>query len=126
MLRGGKEKTVTVKLGELPEQQAKAERGEESEESWGMTVASLSAEIARRFQLENDQKGVVVTEVEPGSPAELAGIQPGDVVEEVNRQPVESVEAFNKAMADAKDKETLLLLARRGTFTSFFALRKAG
>ena len=126
VLRGGKEKTVTVKLGELPEQQAKAERGEESEESWGMTVASLTAELARRFQLENDQKGVVVTEVEPGSPAELAGIQPGDVVEEVNRQPVESVEAFNKAMADAKDKETLLLLARRGTFTSFFALRKAG
>jgi len=48
------------------------------------------------------------------------------VVEEVNRQPVSSVEDFNKAMADAKDKETLLLLARRGTFTSFFALRKAG
>jgi len=91
-----------------------------------MTVASLTAELARRFQLENDQKGVVVTEVEPGSPAELAGIQPGDVVEEVNRQPVSSVEDFNKAMADAKDKETLLLLARRGTFTSFFALRKAG
>jgi len=127
ILRGGKEKTLSVKLGELSEQQAKAEGGgEESGESWGMTVAGLSSEAARRFQLDRNKKGVVVTEVEPGSAAESAGIQPGDVIEEVNRQPVESVEDFNKAMGDAKDKETLLLLARRGNFTSFFALRKVG
>jgi serine protease Do len=126
ILRGGKEKTLAVKLGELTEQQAKAESEEGSGESWGMTVASLSSEAARRFQLERNKKGVVVTEVDPGSSAELAGIQPGDVIEEVNRQSIESVEDFNKAMADAKDKETLLLLARRGNFTSFFALRKIG
>ncbi len=126
ILRGGKEKTLTVKLGELTDQQAKAASEEESGESWGMTVSSLSSEAARRFQLDRNKKGVVVTEVDPGSSAELAGIQPGDIIEEVNRQPIESVEDFNKAMADAKDKETLLLLARRGNFTSFFALRKAG
>jgi serine protease Do len=127
ILRGGKENTLSVKLGELTEQQAKAEGGsEESGESWGMTVAGLSSEAARRFQLDRNKKGVVVTEIEPGSAAEQAGIQPGDVVEEVNRQPVESVEDFNKAMTDAKDQETLLLLARRGNFSSFFALRKIG
>jgi len=126
ILRGGKGQTLTVNLGELPEQQAKAESEGESGENWGMTVASLSADAARRFQLERDKKGVVVTEIEPGSSAELAGIQPGDIIEEVNRQPVESVEDFNKVMTDAKDKETLLLLARRGNFTSFFALRKQG
>jgi serine protease Do len=126
VLRGGKEKTFTVKLGELKDQQAQAERTEESGDSWGMTVATITPEIARRFQLETGQKGVVVTEVEPGSPAELAGIQAGDVIEEVNRQPISSIEDFNKAIAAGKDKETLLLLARRGTFSSFFALRKAG
>ncbi len=126
VLRGGKERTLTVTLGELTEQQARAERAEESGESWGMTVANLSADAARRFQLDPNKKGVVVTELEPGSSAEVAGIQPGDVIEEVNRQPIESVEDFNKAMTDAKDKDTLLLLARRGNFTSFFALRKQG
>src|SRR5712691_5374244 len=126
ILRGGKEKTLTVKLGELTDQQAKAASEEESGESWGMTVSSLSSEAARRFQLDRNKKGVVVTEVDPGSSSELAGIQPGDIIEEVNRQPIESVENFNKAMSDAKDKETLLLLARRGNFTSFFALRKTG
>ncbi|MCS6927213.1 MAG: DegQ family serine endoprotease [Candidatus Binatia bacterium] len=126
VLRSGKEKTFTVKLGELKEQQERAESTQESQEGWGMAVASITPELARRFQLDRNQKGVVVTEVEPGSPAELAGIQPGDVIEEVNRQPVSSIEDFNKALAAGKEKETLLLLARRGTFSSFFALRKAG
>ncbi|HXG19885.1 MAG TPA: DegQ family serine endoprotease [Methylomirabilota bacterium] len=124
VLRSGREKTITVKLGELTDQQAKASSTEESGESWGMTVSNLTPEVARRFQLERNQKGVIVSDVDPGSPAELAGIQVGDIIEEVNRQPVESVDDFNKAMADAKDKETLLLLARRGNATSFFALRK--
>lgn len=126
VLRRGKERTFTVTLGELTDQQARAERGETSQERWGMTVADLSPEIARRFQLDRDQKGVVVIEVEPGSPADLGGIRPRDVIEEVNRQRVESVEDFTKAIAETKDQETLLLLVRRGNSTSFFALRKAG
>lgn len=124
ILRAGKEKVIPVKLGELTDQQAKASGTEESGESWGMTVSNLTAEVGRRFQLDRTQKGVIVTEIDPGSSAELAGIQVGDVIEEVNRQAVESVEDFNKAMSSAKDKETLLLLARRGSATSFFALRK--
>ena len=126
VLRGGKEKTVTVKLGQLPESQAEAEQSEESKENWGLTVADLTADLAHRFQLEHESKGVVVTDVEAGSPAELAGLQPGDVIEEINRQPIKSVEDFNKAMADAKDKNTLLLLAKRGDVTSFFALSRVG
>ena len=121
VLRGGKEQTFTVTLGELRDQQAKAEQGESP---WGMTVANLSPEMARRFQLEGDRQGVVVTAVEPGSSAQLAGLLPGDMIKEVNRQTVSSVAEFTKAVADAKEQETLLLLAQRGTSTSFFALRK--
>src|SRR5262249_57392672 len=100
--------------------------GEGGGEGGGVTVGGGSPGSPRRFQLDGNKRGVVVTEVEPGSAAESAGTQPGDFIEEVNRQSVESVEDFNKAMGDAKDKETLLLLARRGNFTSFFALRKVG
>jgi serine protease Do len=126
VLRGGKEKKFIVKLGELKDQQAQAERTEESGDNWGMTVSNITPDTARRFQLESTQKGVVVTAVDPGSPAELAGIQVGDVIEEVNRQAINSIDDFNKAVTAGKEKETLLLLARRGTFSSFFALRKAG
>ena len=124
ILRGGKEQTISVALGELADQVAQAGGGEESEASWGMTVSAISDEHIQRYRLPDDQKGIVVTAVEPGSPAELAGIRPGDVIEEVNRQAVSSVSDFSKAIKEAKDAETLLLLARRGNFTSFFALRK--
>ena len=125
ILRNGKEQNYSVKLGELTDQQAKAEqRGDESEDAWGMTVANLSSEAASRFQIEKAQKGVVVTEVEPDSPAAASNIQPGDIIEEINRQPVRSVEEFEKAVAAAKEKETLLLLVRRGNASTFFALRK--
>ena len=126
ILRGGQEKTIPVTLGELPDQIAQAGGREESEASWGMTVANISDEHIQRYRLPDDQKGIVVTEVEPGSPAEAAGIRPGDVVEEVNRQAVSSVSDFTSAVKKVEDAETLLLLARRGNFTSFFALRKQG
>jgi serine protease Do len=126
VLRRGREKSFTVTLGELTDQRAEAERGEESSQDWGITVASLTPETRRRFQLDRAQRGVVVVEVAPGSPAEEAGVQPGDVIEEVNRQPVSSVQDFTTATADAKHQDTLLLLVRRGTATSFFALQRAG
>lgn len=126
VLRRGREKSFTVTLGELTDQRAEAESGEESSKDWGITVASLTPETRRRFQLDRAQRGVVVVEVAPGSPAEEAGVQPGDVIEEVNRQPVNSAQDFTTATADAKNQDALLLLVRRGTATSFFALQRAG
>ena len=126
ILRGGKEQTISVALGELTDQIAQGGSGEESEASWGLTVADISDEHLQRYRLPDNQQGVVVTAVEPGSPAEMAGIRPGDVIEEVNRQAVKSVRDFTTAVEEVKDAETLLLLARRGNFTSFFALRKQG
>ncbi len=125
ILRNGKEQNYSIKLGELTDQQAKAEqRSGESEAVWGLTVSSLSSEAARRFQLEKVQKGVVVIEVDPDSPAAASNLTPGDVIEEVNRQAVNSVEEFQKAVTATKEKETLLLLVRRGNASTFFALRK--
>jgi serine protease Do len=124
VLRGGKERSFSVTLGQLPEQQAQAEGGGEGEGKWGLTVANVSVEIARRFQLAPDQRGVVVVAVEPGSQADAAGLQAGDVIEEVNQQPVVSVQEFNSALTQASTQETLLLLVHRGENSSYVALRK--
>ena len=126
LLRGGQEQDISVKLGELPDQLASRRPAQADQESWGMTVADLTPDIARRFQLDASREGVVVTAVEPDSPAASAGIQPGDLIEEVNRKTVTSVTEFSTAIADLNDEDTLLVLARRGTFTSFFALKKSG
>jgi len=67
--------------------------------------------MRRRFQLESDQQGVVVTDVAADSPADRGGLQPGDVIEEVNRQMVDSVEDFAAAVTTAvKDQATFCCL----------------
>ena len=126
ILRAGKEETISVTLGELPTRLASTQPAEASQEGWGMTVANITPEIADQFRLEDNTTGVIVTRVAPGSPAAAAGIQPGDLIEEVNRTAVTSVDEFSTVIAGLKEEETLLVLARRGAFTSFFALKKSG
>lgn len=124
ILRGGKSRTLTVTLGELTDRVARAGGQEEIEAGWGMTVSGIADEHLQRYRLPEDQQGVVVTEVESGGPAEMAGIRPGDVIEEVNRQAVNSVGDFTGILDKSGQTDTLLLLVRRGNFTSFFPLRK--
>lgn len=124
ILRGGKEVKLTVVLGELTEIAAQGGSTSPAENSWGMTVADISNETKQEYQLPSNQKGIVVTQVEPDSPAAAAGIRAGDVIEEINRAPVRSMAEFSQVLDKTGDKKTLLVLARRGNFTSFFALRQ--
>jgi serine protease Do len=124
VVRGGKEKTIAVKLGELQEPPARTAGGEENQEHWGMTVANITPEVARRFQVEDGRKGVIVVNVNPEGPAAGAGVRSGDVIEEINRQPINSVESFVEALSPEKTQQTVLLLVRRGDVASFLALHK--
>jgi serine protease Do len=93
--RDGKEETVTVTLGELPAdpQQAGAPQapqpGRPVELSGlGLWVAPITDELRQRFNLRPDQRGVVIVEVAPGSPAAERDLRPGDVIVEVQQQRV--------------------------------------
>jgi S1-C subfamily serine protease len=90
-----------------------------------ITVANLTTQTRDRFRLDRDQKGVVVTDVAPESPAELSDIQPGDVIETVDQQTVESVKDFKKVLAAVQGQDTLLLLVGRDDHSMFYVLRRA-
>jgi len=68
--------------------------------------------------------GVLVANVQPGSPADLAGVRPGDILLSVNRQPIQSTRQAVEVIAKAKDNDSLLLLLRRDEGTFFAALTK--
>jgi serine protease Do len=125
-------KTVTIKLsrnGKILERQVKVgemeEKGEvakaPSHKSLGITVQDLTPEIAKGLDLKKET-GVVVTHVEPGSPASVAGIRTGDVIQEVNRKPVKSAEEFAEKIEKAKEQESILLLIQRGQNNLFAAV----
>ena len=58
--------------------------------------------------------GALVEAVQPGSPAETAGIQAGDVIEKVNRESVASPEELRAAVRRTSDRPVLLLVNREG------------
>ncbi|MCK8516670.1 DegQ family serine endoprotease [Methylonatrum kenyense] len=65
------------------------DHGEVSRGQLGVSIQDLTPQLARAFGLDRD-RGVVVTQVMPGSPAERAGLQTGDVIREVNGRSVQS------------------------------------
>jgi len=97
IVREGKRQTVSVEIGERPTEETLARGGGEP---WrGVRVAELTPQLAEQFELPAETKGVIVTEVEPGSPAAEAGLQPGDIINEVNRTAITSLEAYRQATA---------------------------
>ncbi len=119
LLRDGKEIQRTVKVGELEEKTEAAHLP--SRKSLGITVESLTPEIARDLGVEQGL-GVAVSSVEPGSPAADAGIRTGDVIQEVDRKPVKSVEDFRQKIEQAKSQDNILLLIQRGQNSLFAAV----
>lgn len=78
--------------------------------SLGIEVTSLSADVAKQLGI-NDDAGVVVTQVQDGSPADQAGVSPGNVIVQVNRQDVKTTAEFEAAVK-ADEDGTILLLVR--------------
>ena len=120
ILREGKEKKVSVALGEL---EAETTAGvSRQEEALGWEVQALDGELARRLGYPQGS-GVVVTNVRPGSAASNRGIRRGDLILEINRRPVEDLEAYTRMMSQLNAGDNALLLVRRGRRTFFVPIR---
>ena len=93
------------------------------EEKLGLVVQTLSPEIARRLGVPPTTRGVVVTRVQEGSPADAIGIQPGDVIVEIDQHKITNDRDYRAALDQVKDHDTVLLLVRRGDDTLYLAMK---
>jgi len=112
--RDGKTQDVTVDLGEFPEKEANAAAGESNGGGLqGVNVQDLTPDLAQQLNLPAGIHGVVVSDVDPASPAS-ADLQRGDVIQEVNHKPIANVEQYKQAVAAAGSQPVLLLVDRGG------------
>lgn len=118
--RNGKTVERDVKISEM-EETAAANTTSMHKKTLGISVQNLTPELARRLR-SNSDSGVVVTRVEPGSPAADAGIQTGDIIREVNRKSVKDAEDLIQKIEQAKDQNNILLLVQRGQNNMFAAV----
>ena len=122
------ETAVSVVLGERPkeftdggEPQEEQAPEEGSGEKLGISVQTLTPEIAQQLGYRNEQ-GVVVSSVSPGSAADEAGLRRGDLIKEVNRMEVANAQDFRRAMSRLRSGDSAALLVRRGQNTFYVAV----
>jgi serine protease Do len=131
VLRDKKERTLWATIGKLPEQQVAAAPSKPEETGrWGFTVQDISQAIVDQLGLPDDT-GVVITQVEPNSPAQEEGLQRGDVIIEVEHEPVKDMADFKQYIErNRKQKKNTLLLTVRvkanNYRTLFVVLKKQG
>jgi serine protease Do len=122
IVRNGEPRSVTATLAQVPnEQQAKAD--DSAQPTSGVPHLGLQLAPARDVSGAGD-KGVVVTGVEPDSPAAEGGFQSGNVILEVGGKPVADAGDVRNALSEAKSqgKHQILIRAKMGDATRFIAL----
>jgi serine protease Do len=116
------EKSVTVKVGEAPEEREARgpNSGRAAKSALGLEARPITPEVARQLNLPSAE-GVVVTRVDDGSAAAEAGVQRGDVIREINRHRVRSMADFERLTRDVKEGDRLTVLLQRGPMSLYVA-----
>ncbi len=123
VLRDGKPMQVAMKLGEAPteRQTASVDHEGSTDGLQGVTVETLTSDMASQLKVSPQTKGVVVNEVSPSSKAAAADLQQGDVIVQVNHQAVTNASEFRRAVTSVSNGP-ILLLVNRGGNTHFVAI----
>lgn len=133
ILRDKSEKTLSITVDELDlqeetnratDQRTSVEPDEQASQGFGITLTAITADVARRLRLPADTAGVVITDVEQGSPAFRAGMASGDVITRVNRQPVRTPQEASKILAQVPSGGTAFILVLRRGQEQFFTVKK--
>ena len=130
VVRANKDQVVKVTVGKRPPRdtmlgQKSGPRGKALKPAMdiGMSVEELDADLRRELGLPSSAKGVVVSRVSPGGPAEEAGFERGDLIVEVDQKPTPTLRAFN---AIFKGAGVYLVRFRRGDGLAITSLDLSG
>ena len=110
VVRNGDIKSLYVKIGVAPSGNTNIALMENLDLSegggvlqWGMELSSLTPTLAQSFGISENNEGVVVTQVQPGTRAALAGLQSGDLIMSVNSSPTPDMSTFLSAISSTRE-----------------------
>ena len=123
--REGKEVIVQATLAEKPSDAALAAgdtgaKGETAKPTellgLGLKISPITSDLKDKYQLGDDQKGVVIVDVSPDTSAAERSLKPGDVIVEVQQSAVNTPEDVKKRVDSVRKenrKSVLMLIQRR-------------
>jgi serine protease Do len=124
VLREGKDMSVRATLSTQDDKELAGRPGDSAATrgKLGMAIQDITPQMAQSLGLK-EARGVVVSQVEPGSPADEAGIRAGDVILEVNRNKVRNVRETQAALEKGGSDRGALFLVKRGDSQLFIATK---
>ena len=122
VIRDAKDISFIVKIGEMPSNEEEDEKEKIFSAQTGIKVEKVTPEIAREAGLPW-VKGLVITDVLPGSSADDMGLRTGDVILEANRSEVSSLAEWEKLINQLEPGKTLLLLVFRDNHTYYVPIK---
>ena len=93
----------------------------------GLTVRTSTRSLAEQYGV-GYQPGVIITEVEPGSPADEKEMQEGDLIVKIDGQSVTDLDSYGLVTGKLKkSSRAVSVLVVRGEegVTRFFALKES-
>jgi serine protease Do len=117
IVRDGRALNIPVKLAERPLRDRRTFGGDDTppqpssqrEPLLGLSVREIDPDFAVRFKLPQGTQGVIVSRVDPMSPAFDADVERGHILLEINRQPVHSIEDYRRITARIRPGDVLTL-----------------
>ena len=125
VLRAGKGLDIPVTLEAMGSRDKDANDVSENEHGkgrWGIGIDDLTSDAREQLQVPRDVHGAVIDRVQPGSPADNAGLQRGDVIVQVNRHDVQSASDVQQALTGVPKGQDALLLVWSNGGSSFRVL----
>ncbi|MAH89348.1 MAG: serine protease [Pelagibacterales bacterium] len=132
--RNEKKKKVKVTIAEMKEEKKEVKKSNSKSdenllktdyiEKLGLTLSTITNEIRMSQNIPNNVTGLLVTNVEQNTDAEIKGIRPGDIIQEVNQKSVNDLDVFRRIITSLNNnKKGILLLINRQGNINFVALK---
>jgi serine protease Do len=120
VIRNGEYLTLSVMVGELGADVKKTPATYKNALN-GVTVQNLTSAIYNQLNIPEQLRGVVITDIERGSPSETA-LMRGDVLMEINRKAVANIDDYEEMVSQITSEEDVLLLVFRRGSTIFVTI----
>ncbi len=127
VIRDGDSKEIKIKTKEMPSSISGVEEypGKSKEKAkplFGLVVKELTEELAKKIGIDHTE-AVVVVNIEPQSPAHMAGIRAGDIVVAINHKKIKNLKEYNSVISKNDIKKGVLLLIKRQDQTFFVQIQ---
>jgi serine protease Do len=129
LLRDGKSLTVPVTLeamGSRDQEGNEVSENAHGKARWGLGLADVTPDVRQELQAPGSVHGAVVQQVQPGSPADDAGLRQGDVITQVNRKDVASASDAKEALTSVPQGHDALVLVWSNGGSTFRVLHSPG